>query len=327
VHIRPRMMDPLSPTVGGVGSPWMWIGFLAFVIVMLALDLGVFHRRAEAPSIKDALAWTGIWIALALVFNAGIYVFFGGERALEFLTGYLVEKSLSVDNIFVFVLVFSTLAIPAAHQHRVLFWGILSALALRAAMIFGGVALLDRFHWLVYLFGAFLVVTGVKMVRAHAGAETGTERRLLAVVRRVVPASEKLDGERFFTWEDGRRVATPLFVALVLIELTDVIFAVDSIPAILAISQDPFIVFTSNIFALLGLRSLYFALAGAAARLPYLKVGLGVVLAFVGLKMVASGVIHVPAGVSLLVIALILGAAVLFSWMRVRRGEAPAAAE
>jgi tellurite resistance protein TerC len=300
----------------------MWGGFLVFVAAMLALDLGVFHRKDKAISIKHALAWTAVWIALALVFDTGIYAFFGRERALEFLTGYLVEKSLSVDNIFVFVVIFGALAIPPALQHRVLFWGILGALALRAAMILGGAALLDRFHWLVYVFGAFLIVTGIKMLRAHEAPLSPEDSRLLQLVRRVIPASAELRGHHFFTREDGRLLGTPLFVCLVLIEITDVIFAVDSIPAILAISTDTFIVFTSNIFAVLGLRSLYFALAGAAEKVHYLKVGLAGVLLFVGAKMLLSRVFHVPALVSLLVIALILGVAVLASWLRVRRAPA-----
>jgi tellurite resistance protein TerC len=312
-----------APGSAGIGSPLLWVAFLGFVLAMLALDLGVFHRKARAPTVKGALAWTLVWVALALLFNAGIHALFGREPALEFLTGYLVEKSLSIDNIFVFVLIFSALGIPAALQHRVLFWGILSALVLRAAMIVGGAALLDRFHWLVYVFGAFLVVTGVKMVRAPAeGAEHPAESRLLGLFRRVVPSAPALDGERFTTRVNGRLLATPLLAALVLIEVTDVIFAVDSIPAILAISQDTFIVFTSNVFALLGLRSMFFALAGASEKLCYLKVGLGAVLMFVGVKMVASGVVHVPAFASLGVIAVILGVAVAAS---LRRAPVPAA--
>ncbi|APR80638.1 Integral membrane protein TerC [Minicystis rosea] len=315
-------MEASTASFNGIGSPWMWIGFLAFVLAMLALDLGVFHRKAEEVTVKHALAWTGVWVALSLVFDAGLYFFFGAERALEFLTGYLVEKSLSVDNIFVFILIFSTLAIPPAYQHRVLFWGILSALVLRAGMIVGGAALLARFNWLVYVFGAFLILTGTKMFRDRDEPESVSESRLLRVVRRVVPATANYDGERFFTRENGRRVATPLFVALVLIEATDVVFAVDSIPAILAISRDTFIVFTSNIFAILGLRSLYFVLAGAAAKLHYLKVGLAVVLVFVGFKMLAASYLHIPAYASLAIIAVILGVAVFASLRRARRDEA-----
>ncbi|MFT3768658.1 MAG: TerC family protein [Minicystis sp.] len=314
-------MEASSSGLAGIGSPWMWVGFLLFVLAMLALDLGVFHRKSEEVGVKHALAWTGVWVALALVFNAGIYFFFGAERALEFLTGYLVEKSLSVDNIFVFILIFSTLAVPAAHQHRVLFWGIFTALVLRAVMILGGAALLDRFQWLVYLFGAFLIITGIKMFRDRDQPESVSESRLLRIVRKVLPATDRYDKDHFFTRENGRLLATPLMVALILIEASDVVFAVDSIPAILAISRDTFIVFTSNIFAILGLRSLYFVLAGAAAKLHYLKVGLAAVLVFVGLKMVAAGVLHVPALVSLAVIAVILGVAVYASLRRARRDD------
>jgi tellurite resistance protein TerC len=306
-----------TAALAGLGSGWLWGGFLVFVLIMLALDLGVFHRQAVAPGVKDALVWSGVWIALACLFGAGVYRLAGAERALEFFTGYLVEKSLSVDNIFVFVLVFGSLGVPAAHQHRVLFWGILSALALRAGMILGGAALLERFHALVYVFGAFLVVTGAKMLLARRDGHGDREGRLLAWARRAIPSTPRLDGS-FFAREGGKLLATPLLVALILIEITDVVFAVDSLPAILAISDDRFIVFTSNIFALLGLRSLYFAIAGAAAELPHLKTGLAAVLVFVGAKMLIAPVFHLPALASLAVIAALLGASVLAS-LRVRR--------
>jgi tellurite resistance protein TerC len=297
-----------------IGSPTLWFGFLAFVGLMLALDLGVFHRKAHVVSAREALVWSLVWVGLALLFNLGMFLLHGRERGVEFLTGYLIEKSLSVDNIFVFVVVFSALGIPALHQHRVLFWGILSALAMRAAMILGGAALLERFHWLVYLFGAFLVLTGVKMLWRRSEGAPGA--RLLRLLRRVLPTSEGLDGGRFFTRVAGRRLATPLFLALVLVELVDVVFAVDSIPAIFAVTRDPFIVFTSNIFAILGLRSLYFLLAGLVHRFRYLKVGLGAVLVFVGLKMALVEVVKIPPLVSLAVVALILGAAVAWSLRR-----------
>jgi tellurite resistance protein TerC len=315
-----------STALAGLGSGWLWGGFLAFVLTMLALDLGVFHRKAEAPSVKDALGWSAVWVALACLFGAGVHLLAGSERALEFFTGYLVEKSLSVDNVFVFILIFGALGVPAALQHRVLFWGILSALVLRGAMILGGAALLDRFHALVYVFGAFLMITGAKMLLARGGAHA-REGRLLAWARRAIPTAPRLDG-RFFAREGGRLLATPLLVALILIEISDVVFAVDSLPAILAISDDRFIVFTSNIFALLGLRSLYFALAGAAAELPHLKTGLAAVLIFVGAKMLVAPVFHVPALASLAVIATLLGVAVIAS-LRTRRARAaePEAAE
>ncbi len=300
----------------GIGSPVLWAGFLGFVVVMLALDLGVFHRKAHQVRMKEALGWSLVWVSLALAFNGLVWWRFGSQAGLEFLTGYLIEKSLSVDNIFVFVVIFGSLSIPAVHQHRVLFWGILSALVLRAAMIFAGTALLARFHWLVYVFGGFLVLTAVKLVmawRAGDGA-TSTESRLLALARRVLPATDRYDGQRFLTRENGRRLATPLLLALVLVEVTDVIFAVDSIPAVLAITADPFIVFTSNVFAILGLRSLYFLLAGVVDRFRYLKLGLAGVLGFVGAKMLAMDVYKVPAAWSLAIIATILGASIVASW-------------
>jgi tellurite resistance protein TerC len=300
----------------GIGSPALWAGFLGFVVVMLALDLGVFHRKAHEVRVKEALGWSLVWISLALAFNGLVWWRFGSQAGIEFLTGYLIEKSLSVDNIFVFVVIFGGLSIPAAYQHRVLFWGILSALVLRAGMIFAGTALLARFHWLIYVFGGFLVLTAVKLVLAwRAGDEgTSTENRLLALARRVLPATDRLDGQRFFTRENGRRLATPLLLALVLVEVTDVIFAVDSIPAVLAITEDPFIVFTSNVFAILGLRSLYFLLAGVVDRFRYLKLGLAGVLAFVGAKMVATEVYEIPAAWSLAVVAVILAASIIASW-------------
>ena len=302
-----------------IASPWLWAGFVAFVVALLALDLGVFHRRDRVVGTREALVWSGAWIALALAFGAGVLWRFGADRGWEFLAGYLIEKSLSVDNLFVFVVLFGALGIPPLYQHRVLFWGILSALVLRGAMILGGAALLTRFHWLIYVFGAFLVATGVKLW-LQRGAEAHPERGLaIRVVRAAVPSTRRLDGHAFFTRENGRRVATPLFLALIAIEATDVIFAVDSIPAILAVTDDPFIVFTSNIFALLGLRSLYFALAGLVGRLTYLKAGLAAVLAFVGAKMMASGWLKVSPMASLGVIAAIVGTAIAASLLRERR--------
>jgi len=299
-----------------VASPWSWAGFVAFVVGMLALDLGVFHRKEHVVGTREALAWSGVWVALALVFGGGVFWRLGADRGWEFLAGYLIEKSLSVDNLFVFAVLLGALGIPAVHHHRVLFWGILSALVLRAAMIFGGAALLARFHWLVYLFGAFLVATGVKLW-FQRNSESHPERGLaMRLIRRAVPSTSHLDGHAFFTRENGRRVATPLFLALVAIEAADVVFAVDSIPAIFAVTDDPFIVFTSNIFALLGMRSLYFALTGLLSRFAHLKTGLAAVLAFVGLKMLASGWVKVPPLASLGVIVAILGAAVAASLLR-----------
>ena len=298
---------------GSIGSPALWGGFLVFVLALLALDLGVFHRKAHVVGAREALGWTGVWVALALLFGGGLWLFSGADRALEFLAGYLIEKSLSLDNVFVFVVIFGALGVPALQQHRVLFWGILSALVMRAGMILGGGALLAHFHWLIYVFGAFLVLTGAKLFwhRNHAHDPSGG--RLLAWGRRVVPSTTELHGNRFLVKEQGRRVATPLLQALVLVEVSDVLFAVDSIPAIFAVTSDPFIVFTSNIFALLGLRSLYFLLAGAVEKFRYLKVGLAGVLVFVGLKMAAMDVYKVPPLASLAVIVAILGGSVVAS--------------
>jgi tellurite resistance protein TerC len=301
-----------------VASPALWAGFIVFVLAVLALDLGVFHRKAHAVGFKEALTWSAVWVALALLFNAGLWWWAGPEKGLEFLTGYLIEKSLSVDNIFVFVLIFGSLRIPALYQHRVLFWGILSALVLRAAMIVAGTALLARFHWLIYVFGAFLIFTGVKLLWQRNKEEHPEEGWTFRTLRRVVPSTSRLDGAHFFTVENGRRLATPLFMALVLVELCDVVFALDSIPAIFAVTLDPFIVFTSNIFAILGLRSLFFLLAGLVDRFVYLKVGLAAVLVFVGLKMTLVDFFHVPSALSLGIIAALLGASVGASLWKTR---------
>ncbi len=309
-----------------IGTPALWAGFIAFVLAMLALDLGVFHRKAHAVSFKEAGLWSAIWVGLSLVFAAGMWWRFGSQAGTEFLTGYLIEKSLSVDNIFVFVIVFGSLSIPPQYQHRVLFWGILSALILRAAMIFAGTAALARFHWLIYVFGAFLVFTAVKLfLEFRKGKEDAPGgSRVLGLVRRLIPSTQKLDGPHFFTRENGKRLATPLFMALLLVETTDIVFALDSIPAIFAVTSDPFIVFTSNIFAILGLRSLFFLLAGMVEKFHYLKVGLAAVLAFVGGKMLLTGFIHLPPAVSLAVIALLLGGSVLASYFHAKRlGAAP----
>ncbi|MCA9515471.1 MAG: TerC family protein [Myxococcales bacterium] len=317
---------------GSIGTPTEWAVFIGVVLVMLALDLGVFHRKSHAVSFKEAAVWSAVWVGLALAFSAWIYVSHGTTAGTEFLTGYVIEKSLSVDNIFVFVMIFAALRIPDVHQHRVLYWGILSALVLRAVLIFAGAAAVARFHWLLYVFGGFLVLTGAKMlwsIRKADGGEAEGPPKLLGWLRKVIPTTERLDGARFFTREttaDGRvrRVGTPLLLALVLVELSDVLFAVDSIPAIFAITTDPFIVFTSNIFAILGLRSLYFLLAGLVDRFRYLKHGLAALLVVVGVKMLVADVVKVPPALSLAVIAAILGAAVWASLAATRREQAPA---
>jgi tellurite resistance protein TerC len=304
-----------------IGSPALWGGFIAFVFAMLALDLGVFHRKAHVIGYREALTWSAIWISLALLFNLAVWQLFGPERGLEFLTGYVIEKSLSVDNIFVFVIIFSALRIPQLYQHRVLFWGILSALVLRAAMIFAGAALLAKFHWLIYVFGVFLVITGVKLFIQRNHEEHPENGWAMRTVQRVIPSTSKLDGPHFFAVENGRRVATPLFMALMLVEVSDVIFAVDSIPAIFAVTTDPFIVFTSNIFAILGLRSLFFLLANLVDKFRYLKVGLSAVLIFVGAKMSLVEWIKVPPLVSLVVVLAILAVAVWASLHVARKEE------
>ena len=304
-----------------VGSPALWAGFILFVLLMLALDLGVFHRNTHEVKFKEALSWSGVWISLALVFNLGIWWKFGPIPGMQCLTGYLIEKSLSIDNIFVFVVIFSALKIPALYQHRVLFWGILSALVLRAVMIFAGVAMLERFHWLIYVFGAFLIFTGVKLFLQRNKEEHPEDSAVMKLARRLIPSTSRFDGDRFFTLENGRKLATPLFMALVLVELTDVLFALDSIPAIFAVTTDPFLVFTSNIFAILGLRSLFFVLAGMVEKFSYLKVGLSAVLVFVGAKMALIDVVKVPPALSLGVISLLLGGSIVASLLKARALE------
>jgi tellurite resistance protein TerC len=306
-----------------IGSPALWAGFVAFVLAMLLLDLGVFHRKAHVIGFREALAWSTVWIALALLFNGLVAWRFGSQLGVEFLTGYLIEKSLSVDNIFVFLVIFSGLGIPLRLQHRVLFWGILSALVLRAAMILAGAALLTRFHWLIYVFGAFLIFTGVKLFLSRGKEEHPEQSPVMLLARRFIPATPHLHGERFWVRENGRWLATPLLMALLMVEISDVIFAVDSIPAIFAVTSDPFIVFTSNIFAILGLRSLFFLLAGLVEKFTYLKLGLSAVLVFVGAKMTLIDFVKIPAPVSLAIVLALLGGAVLASWW-VARKRSPA---
>jgi tellurite resistance protein TerC len=315
---------------------WLWVGFNLFVLAMLALDLGVFHRKAHAVSFKEAAIWSAVWISLAMVFNLGVYLFWdvlapastysNGDAALAFFTGYLIEKSLSVDNIFVFVLIFTYFSVPAQYQHRVLFWGILGALVMRAILIVVGAALIKEFHWIIWIFGAFLIFTGVKMA-FHKNEEVHPENNpLIRLFRRIMPVTPTYEGSKFFVRHAGKLMATPLFLVLLMVESTDLVFAVDSIPAIFAVSQDPFIVYTSNVFAILGLRSLYFLLAGVMDKFHYLKLGLAVVLTFVGVKMLTpdasallTGVSYkIPTAVSLGVVASILAIAVVASLLRAR---------
>jgi len=295
-----------------------WLVFNAVVLSLLALDLGVFHRKVHVVSVREALTWSAVWIALSLAFNAVIYFWLGSGPALEFLTGYVIEKSLSVDNIFVIVLIFAFFRVPAELQHRVLFWGILGALVMRGGFIAAGSALLERFNWVIYLFGAFLVITGVRMAFARDDSFDPADSFMMRIAKRIMPMSTEYDGKRFFTRVNGRRAATPLFLALLVVESTDLIFAVDSIPAIFAVTQNSFIVYTSNVCAILGLRSLYFALAGMMSKFVYLKIGLAAVLSFVGVKMLLAGVWHMPTLVSLGVIIAILAIAVIASIWRTR---------
>ena len=296
-----------------VGSPALWAGFVLFVVAMLAIDLGVFHKRAHQVSALEAGVWSAVWVSLAVLFNLGVYAWFGAEKGLEFTTGYLIEKALAVDNLFVFVVIFSAFAVPATYQHRVLFWGVLGALVMRAAFILAGGVFLQRFHWAIYLFGGILAVTGIKLLVQRDQPIHPEENRIVRWFQRVVPTTHEDAGGRFTVIKNGRRYATTLLIALVAVEVSDLVFAVDSIPAIFAVTTDPFIVFTSNIFAILGLRSLYFLLASAITRFSHLKTGLSIVLIFVGAKMLLTDVYKIPIGVSLSVIAGILVATVVLS--------------
>jgi tellurite resistance protein TerC len=303
-----------------IGTPALWIGFIAFVVLMLALDLGIFNRRAHVISVKEAAIWSGVWVLLALGFNLFVFLRWGAASGEAFLTGYLIEKALSVDNLFVFFMIFTSFSVPAAYQHRLLFWGIVGAVVLRAIMIWGGTMLLTHFHWLVYIFGGILIATGVRML-ARPGEEPHPEKsRLFRAIRRIVPTTREGQdhGSNIFVRENGALLATPLFLVLVLIELSDVVFAVDSILAIFAITEDPFIVFTSNIFAIMGMRSLYFVLAGVATRFVYLQPGLAMVLLFVGAKMVASPFVKIPVLVSLMVVSVLLGGSIVASLIKDR---------
>ena len=299
---------------------WFWIIFNLFVLLMLTLDLGVFHKKLHVVSVKEALTWTGIWIFLALCFNVLVYYLFGQTKALEFFTGYIIEKALSVDNIFVFVLIFSYFQIPAIYQHKILFWGIIGALIMRVIFIFAGVALLEKFHWTIYIFGAILIVTGIKMLFEKDKKMEPEKNPVIKLFKKLVPTTNELHGDKFFVTINYKRYATPLFVVLIMVEITDLIFAVDSIPAILGVTQDQFIVYTSNVFAILGLRSLYFALANIIERFKYLAIGLALILVFVGTKMLAIDFYKIPIHYSLLVIFTILISSVVFSIMKTKKG-------
>ncbi|HEV2109693.1 MAG TPA: TerC family protein [Thermomicrobiales bacterium] len=303
----------MSPTV------LVWIGFTLFVLAMLALDLGVFNRTAHIISTKEAGTWVAIWVTLAVAFGVGLYAFRGRQPAIEYFTGYVIEYSLSMDNVFVFVLIFSYFAVPASLQHRVLFWGILGALVMRGVMIVSGAALIERFDWIIYVFGAFLIFTGIRMARGGDEEVHPEHNPLIKLVRRLMPVTEGYEGTHFFVRRAGTLMATPLFVVLLMIESTDLIFAVDSIPAIFGVTRDPFIVYTSNVFAILGLRSLYFVLHGAVGKFHYLKISLAAILTFVGVKMVLADIYHIPITTSLLVIVVLLGVGIAASLRRDRR--------
>jgi len=298
-------------------STWIWIAFNVFVVIMLLLDLLVFHRKAHEVKVKEALHWSAFWIFLALVFNAGIYFFEGSKVALEFFTGYLIEKSLSVDNLFVFLMVFSYFKVPAKYQHRVLFYGILGAIVMRGLMIFLGVALIKEFHWILYVFGLFLVFTGVKMAFQRHDSQIQPERNIVVRLAKIVfPVTAGYHEGRFFVRVDGKLYATLMFIVLIVVETTDLVFAIDSIPAIFAITLDPFIVYTSNVFAILGLRALYFALAGMMGLFRYLKLGLSVILAFIGVKMLLIDIYHLPIGIALGGVLTILIVSIIASLLR-----------
>ncbi len=300
---------------------YLWIGFNLFVLLMLALDLGIFHRRDHVVSVRESLTWTFVWIALAIAFNVGLYYWktglYGPERgteiALQFLTGYLIEKSLSVDNVFVFLLLFAYFQVPTQYQHRVLFWGIIGALIFRGVFIGLGAVLIAKFHWIIYIFGAFLIFTGIKMAWAKDKEIHPESNPVLRLFRKLMPVTNQYHGKLFFIKEAGKWVATPLFLVLLLIETSDIIFAVDSVPAIFAVTEDPFIVYTANVFAILGLRSLYFALAAVMRLFHHIHYGLSVILIFVGIKMLLAEVYKIPVTWSLGVIFLVLAVSVIAS--------------
>lgn len=312
---------------------YFWIGFLILVFILLALDLGVFHKKDKAIGTKEALLWTAFWIFLSLVFNLFIYFAYehhwlgiglhvghnlgGHEAALKYFTGYVIEKSLSLDNIFVIAMIFAYFNVPNIYQHRVLFWGILGALIMRGIMIAAGAVLIERFDWMIYVFGAFLIFTAIRMLLQKDEEVHPDDNPLVKLARKIYPVTNYYEGHKFFTFQNGKRAITPLFLVLLVIESTDVIFAVDSIPAIFAVTTDPYIVFTSNVFAILGLRSLYFALAAMISKFRYLKVSIVIVLIYVGIKMLISQLYHIPTLLSLTIILLILGIGIVASLKKV----------
>jgi tellurite resistance protein TerC len=301
---------------------YIWAGFILFIIIMLAIDLGVFNRKAHEIKLKEAVLLSVFWIALALVFNLGIYIWDGHEQGITFLTGYIVEKSLSVDNLFVFLLIFTYFGVPKIYQHKILFWGVLGAIIMRAIFIFSGIALIERFSFMIYIFGGFLIFTGIKMGFEGEKKIEPEKNIVLRVFRKLFPTTREYREDKFFVRENLKWYATPMFVVLIVVESFDVVFAVDSIPAILAITTDPFIVFTSNIFAILGLRALYFALAQVVDKFCYLQMALAIILTYVGIKMVIVEFYKIPTGTSLMVIMSILAIAVVASVIKNKRAAA-----
>jgi tellurite resistance protein TerC len=308
-------------------APWIWVAFLAFVSALLIADLLLVHRKPHAPTTKEAAIESAVWIGIGLAFTGVMFWWHGGQAATEYISGYLIEKSLSVDNVFVWALIMSYFAVPRAYQFRVLFWGVFGALVLRFVFIFAGVELLERFEWMLFVFGAFLLVTAFRMLRHSDDEEVHPERNpVLRLVRRVIPSTTEYDGQKMFVRHAGKLLATPLFAVLIVVETSDVVFAVDSIPAILAVSREQFIVFSSNAFAILGLRALYFLLADLRDKFTYLQQGLAVILAFVGVKMIIAEWYHIPTAASLGVIAAVLAGAIWLSMRKDAREQAAAAA-
>ncbi|PWT88381.1 MAG: hypothetical protein C5B55_13235 [Blastocatellia bacterium] len=309
-------MDAIS------GSTWLWIGFSVFILLMLSLDLGLFNRKAHTIRYREAWIWSGVWITLAMVFASLVFHYQSKQRGLEFLTGYLIELSLSVDNLFVFLLIFSFFKVPSKYQHRVLFWGVVGALVMRLTMIFVGASLINRFNWIIYIFGAFLVYTGIKMFKQEDTDIQPDQNPVVRFVTRFLPLTHEYEDKKFFTKVEGKRTGTLLLLVLIVVEVTDLIFAVDSIPAIFAITTNTFIVYTSNVFAILGLRSMYFLLAGVVEKFHYLRTGLAIVLTFIGLKMlvVALGV-HVPIWISLVFVAVVLLGSVIASLLFAKESD------
>jgi tellurite resistance protein TerC len=302
-------------------STWLWVGFSVFIVLMLSLDLGLLNRKAHRIKYREAVIWSVVWVTLAMIFATLVFWYQGTVRGLEFLTGYLIELSLSVDNLFVFLLIFSYFKVPAKYQHRVLFWGVLGALVMRLTMIFVGAALINRFHWIIYIFGAFLIYTGIKMFKQEEMDIQPEDNPMVHLLTRYVPIARHYEEEKFFTRVNGRLTGTLLLLVLIVVEFTDLVFAVDSIPAIFAITTDTFIVYTSNVFAILGLRSMYFLLAGVVEKFQYLRMGLAIVLTFIGVKMIASFAVHIPIWASLIVVATVLLGSVAASLLWPKEAE------